>query len=535
VADLDRRKLIMYTALGILGSSDPVWNLVNMIVKSDSGNAYGASVKGRRFIHLEQMGAPARWMYDLFLNPYNSDKFIHNPHMNTSFKNANQYTEGEYRLIQRKGIWVPPMWATDVFLEGTKKQPMDKLLDHMIHIRGIDMGNSAHDFCQKAFELPIGAQKSISALAADVNNSFFGAINLGGTNLFKSQASKNSIEISSKENIIEMLLTPFQLDNTAKNILEKSKRLTNSRDEFTRMVYEQGAEYAALINADINAKALIESATLNFEQKWANLLSKYKLIVNNSIHGTITGINDKPIGKDTGRSLEYAQHKTSIVSHADVRNVIRPKTANIQTINDVMAARFAAIEFIATNNLCYSVKAEIPGMIFLDAPTFSQIYDEHEVGSIPSLLINSLNYLALSSCLSELIETLKTNNLFDDTLIMVNGEFNRLPKADLSGSDHSFKGASVCLYGGKISGPKIIGDITTVAPTQTETYPGTYGYGADVAYNDNSSIKAGNIASCIATFIDNDAKLVTSPSLIIEEEGELKPRPDVTTATIKNG
>ena len=138
------------------------------------------------------------------------------------------------------------MWDNNIVIGNQQRIPMENLLNNLIHIRGIDMGNSAHDFCQRAFEIPIGSSKSLSAIAADISQTFFGSINLGGTNQFRSLKSKTSIAISQKEEIIEKLLLPFKLSSQAKQILERSKKMSSTHQEFTKMIGEEGEQLSLI-------------------------------------------------------------------------------------------------------------------------------------------------------------------------------------------------------------------------------------------------------------------------------------------------
>src|SRR5690606_29840045 len=113
-------------------------------------------------------------------------------------------------------------------------------------------------------------------------------------------------------------------------------------------------------------------------------------------------------------------------------------------------------------------------------------FDSHGTGSMAQNHIFSSMYRGLSAGLLELIQVLKSNGLFEDSLIQIVGDFGRSPRADGSGSDHGFNGMVSSLYSGAFSGgAKIIGNIrkdvsSLHVPT---TYPGTWGERATTQIN----------------------------------------------------
>lgn len=118
------------------------------------------------------------------------------------------------------------------------------------------------------------------------------------------------------------------------------------------------------------------------------------------------------------------------------------------------------------------------------------IFDQHFVGYMPGIFINSMYYLSLNCCILNLIEALKLKAFFNDTLIYLASEFNRAARVDGSGADHGAPATHVNLISGRISNFKLIGNIykdsAGVGLGFSKSYKGTWGHGAPLS--DNASL-----------------------------------------------
>ena len=77
-------------------------------------------------------------------------------------------------------------------------------------------------------------------------------------------------------------------------------------------------------------------------------------------------------------------------------------------------------------------------------------HDHHYVGQLVSTFVTTFYYRGILSCLEGLITTLKSNHLYENTLIHYGTEFNRSPRVNGLGSDHGVGGSSALLISGMI-------------------------------------------------------------------------------------
>ena len=115
--ELNRRELLHF--LGAACSSaalSPLQILTQSLISGLATNAYAAELKlnPRRLLYIQLEGGPPRWVFDQFLNPYNSAGFIPNLQTSTIYKaNNGRYTSAEHKTIPIKGIHAPWMWQFD--------------------------------------------------------------------------------------------------------------------------------------------------------------------------------------------------------------------------------------------------------------------------------------------------------------------------------------------------------------------------------------------------------------------------------------
>ena len=159
--------------------SHPLGILFDTIVRGALNSAYAESMgtKPRRYIQIFQSGAPERWMFDLFLTPYSNSNFSPFPHLGTRYTAVNGRYEGlQYSTITKKGIQVPPLWQSPLASSSGGLRPMDELLENMLVVRGLDVGNSSHSGATALQFYPNATTKSITALASDASSAPIPAI-----------------------------------------------------------------------------------------------------------------------------------------------------------------------------------------------------------------------------------------------------------------------------------------------------------------------------------------------------------------------
>ena len=538
----------MMQALGASGlfclGADPIGILANLVMQKDmlGGTALG-SVAGKRYIFLQTYAAPARWMFDLFLNPGKSSDFVNNPHMATQFSskgsvydNTVPYSES---LVSVNGVYVPPIWkaalpACDSDGNPTTTGTLASILPNIIHIRGIDTNNGDHGFCSRLHFMPISATVSTTALTAGINGVPFPAINIQSTQyIFSSPSPLEPVNIASSGNLISTLLGPFALastdgsaayrseisdESTQKNIRDAIKALDNDAKA-------QASELASLQAARLSAFEVMTRKFPDFDATWAKLLSKYTTLVQRALAETMTGINDKPIGIAVGSRDETYCHNGTIVTVPDLRNMIQNGAKPTDMAG--LPARFALLEFIIVNDLSRSVTVGVAPLSSVQtAPGVlgSQVVDEHYNGTMVSLFLNTMYYRGLSVCLLELVRVLKSAGVWDQTVIDISGEFNRAPRKDRTGSDHGYKAASGILLSGMVtSGPFIIGNIYNDDPGN-KAYGGTYGRAAPNPTVGNAALSVGHFAASLATMLDAPSPVTAAFSLLeMNKNGTVQP------------
>jgi hypothetical protein len=112
------------------------------------------------------------------------------------------------------------------------------------------------------------------------------------------------------------------------------------------------------------------------------------------------------------------------------------------------------------------------------------------------------------NCIQELVATLTAKSLFNKTVIHIGSEFNRSPRADGSGSDHGFYGASASIISGMISQYALIGNIYANGKDSANSpYAGTWGRAAPFAVSTNESrpILVQDIALTIGSMLNTAA------------------------------
>jgi hypothetical protein len=320
---LSRRSFLRYAgSTSLVGlSSSPAVALFSTILGGQSQKAWADSlgIQPKSFVQILEGGAPARWMFDSFLTPYSSAGFVRNPMVGTQFHNSGgRYIGVDYVTSTVKGIQVPTMWTHDLPAPGSGYRPMANLLDNLLCIQGMTTRNGGHDSSQLWHWLPPGGNQSSSAFSADASNTPFPAIQSNADNyVFRSLASKSSLNVSAYGNMLSNLLDPFKAGGSAQFKVNRStirqayNGLLPSLDELARQGHP-GAE-ALTLNRD-SALQLMETNFSNLGTEWTALQSKYQSLVTRAIYDPtklLPGINDLPIGEGGTGARELYQLDSS--------------------------------------------------------------------------------------------------------------------------------------------------------------------------------------------------------------------------------
>lgn len=513
---------------------NPVSIIASLLTQKQSlsGVAWAGVNTDKRFIFLQTPGAPARWMFDLFLNPDNSTDVINNAHMATQFKGLGSTYDDTVpyfdSLVNVNGTYVPPLWmaqipACDSNGQATTTGTLSTLLPNLIHFRGANTNNSDHNFSSRLHMMPPSATMSISALTAGVNGVPLPAVNMTTSQfVFASNEPISAINIPNGGNLITTLLRPFAVptdgsQNFRDSLVDPATRL-NIRSATLALGEDVKAgmpEIAIAESARSSAFELISRPFPDFTATWTALTAKYNKLVSDAITARIPGVSDKPIGTTGFRGASY-KHATIDVTHPDLRSMINLSSSPPTNFGN-LASRFALLEFILLNDLSRSISLSVDQLFDITTgpsrSAVSWMIDEHGSGSMVSLYLNTMYFCGVGACLLELVRTLKVNNLWDKCVIDFSGEFNRLPRNDRSGSDHNFRGASSIVLSGAINqGPFVIGNIYNNDANPINV--GTHGRGAPNPTIGNAPLSVAHVAASLATILEVPSPVTAATSLV---------------------
>lgn len=505
--------------------SHPLQMLIQSIVLGSVRNvmASDVGVSPRKYLYIVQQSAPPRWTYDLFLTPYSNKGFVANSGLGTFFDNGVLVYKTIEKNINGSKINVPYIWGLDVPAVGGGWRSMDPLLQNMLQIRGIDVGNPDHAAAQALQFMPLGASQSMSALAADASVAPIAAVSAGVAEFkMKSLKSKTAVglSLSNSPNLLENLLSPFNRNDLGAFSLNRQK-LGADLDKCVSALNQSASVFhpqaGGITEATKMAKDLLSTGFGNLGTIWTDLNAKYKDLIKRAVDPTrnILGINDREIISDG--TAKFQLNKIVITNNTDIRSLVKTNT----TINS-LAAIFSLSEYILVNNLSSSVSVAIGALINLNLNNVnSQLSsDEHDTSGSVSMYLNSILSMAYAACMLELIDRLKAKNIFNETVIVTGGEFGRNPRTSGQGSDHGYRGSSSSIYSGAITSPLILGNIKN--GTATGDYAGTWGQGTSVAEL-GKQVDLGHWASTIATLLRVPSPITASQSLVAVVNGQVVP------------
>lgn len=508
----------MATTLPMMQS--PLQILIQSIVAGASQSSWAAdnALNPRRYLQIIQEGAPPRWVFDLFLTPYDKTGFVANAGVGTQYAGNSL----NYVTVAKNGINVPYLWNFNVPRAGGGTRPMSDLLQNMLALRGIYVGNPDHGAAQALSFMPLGAGQSMPALAGDASNAPIPAISAGvGQYKYLSTKAKAPIVISSNGNMLNSLLNPFNRKDPNGTFSTKRKDLGAALDASINALNlaaeAQAPNSKSISSSTTAAKDLLSAGFGNLTQIWNDLNGKYSSIVSRALdpaQNALPGINDKSIATD---GTNRFQLNGTVVNLGDIRTMITSSTGVY-----ALAAHFAMAEYVLTNNLSFSISIS-PGSIYNISANGNQYLgqDEHGTSGMISMILNSQMNLAYAGCLLELIDQLKAKNIFNETVITMGGEFGRSPRKDGTGSDHGYKGGAANIYCGALNGPLVLGNIYN---NRSQDYDdgGTWGLGAPVAEL-GKPLDLGHWASTLAFMLRVPSNVTASNSLLANQGGGFIP------------
>lgn len=555
---MNRRDLLK----GIFTSSAlalPIYKLIEILIKNDSFSPLGAPTieSTRNYIQFNFYGGPTRWCYDHFLSPY-ENRIIHNP-MTFNQINPNISPDKQiHKTYKYKNINVPLLWDEDLL----SKRKMSNLLDNSLTIRGVHLeGTSGHPMNSSKMVAPSIGGLSIDGILSDMSKKPLSSITVGDTPANRAYRSRRNSNIKISGNVknrLEYLLSPFHLDSKEEN---KNNELEQIVDEAIKVLNK--SKESKNLKSDLKkARVFFRDNISNFLNEYNSLISKYKEIIDKALKYKIKGIDDSPV--------PTIKLPIIVKGNVEIEDVLGPyRINNIYFMNEDLreildkievtrlAEDFALAEFLSkyglTSSVVFSDKNEI-GEMFKNVSSKRTLrdtdiiksynpernettlstkskyrketpqlsFDSHSVGSVINLLTCAKYYYVFSSCLDEFISTLKSieiynKTLFDETVIHVTSEFDRVPNSNLSGSGHNEEAHVSTFYSGIIDGPLVLGNIY-IGTNNKDKQWGTIGSSAPVkALGSKTGIS--HLSSSLSCLLRIPPIVRRSPSLIkIENE-----------------
>ena len=513
-------KTSLSSSLAIPKSSAVVSSILTSIATSSM--AQGQNQFNKKLITMFQAGAPPRWMFDLALTPDgDTSKLLRSRWIGSRYEQSGgRYTGTVYATTLQNGLHMPWIWSTNIPTSNGGVAPMSNLMDGMLSIRGVDTGNSGHFPSRALHFLPIGTSKSIAALTAEKSSAPISSVNLGvDSHSLKSPKNLSATTIKNLDNGLVELMSSFReiQNNSYQN--EKSK-VSSLLDSALNMLNGQSETLnpstIALKQNMTNAIELFNRDFGDLESVFGQLFLKYKNLIDRSINPShiIPGVTDLPIGTTGSRSDSiYRSTSSGQMTKDDIRDIYVPAVNG-----DKMARGFAITEFIILNNLSSSVSFLAHHLERLSGFNNSYDFDEHYVGAMSSIFINARYNTALAACMYEFISQLKANNMYQDCVIDLAGEFGRIPMIQ-NGSwetEHAGGANMINLFSGAIQGSHVIGNITAVSGSRMNQNL-TCGYGGDNG-PEFGKLGLGHFAHTLSHILGVQSP-VTSAKTLVRQEG----------------
>lgn len=493
---LSRRDMIKM--LGIAGISTSFLGKMGFIPEVSA--ASNSDVKN--FLMFQLFGAPSRWTW-VPLAPYEStSNMVSNPNVITKLiDTSGNYESGEYKTININGVNMPWIWQFDLPTSDGGSRPMSDLMDDMMIFQGVNVGNPAHSGASELQFFPSGINHSLTSLNGDVTNfpiPFVG-MRTSPNRPYVSKVNKTGVDsLSMSGNLLDNLLSPFNINVSTSFKDQLSLVQNNKKTEiglFNTTSLETNKKLQKTIDSDKSASSILQKNIASMSSQFSALKNKYIDLLKRACA-------PMPISGDSVTNLVGINDKPVMVNGVDIRETLKTKQGT--SIINRLADEFAVIEFCFVNKLTSSIAV---GLASFSGFTF----DEHTVNCVSACYTNSLWNRGFAACLLELSDVLKQHNMWDDTIIQVNGEFGRTPKNTGTGSDHALD-VEFTYFGGSLDGNTFSGN--TLRESTRTNYLGTWGEGA--TNEGHGRITIAHMAATLASFLNVESP-ITSASTLVEK------------------
>lgn len=507
----------------------------NSFMKKTYAQMLGIDPTEQNVFHLLMFGAPPRWLFDSPVKLKDSDSFIENPMVITKFdENGN----GVYETSKFNGHNMPSLWNSMVPTSRGNRN-MSDLLNNMLMIRGVTSGIDGHNINRELMTRPSRSNDSIAGAMANNSQRPIPALSVGREEPYFSNSGRSQSVIGLTSNPLEDWLRSFNLPNSLtignsqiENLVDQALKSLEQR------VHRSNVKRRGLASERSSARSLFKRQFGDLREAYDSLFQKYNVLINSVYQDSTFDIGegvDKtfannqsffnlPSSGDDRRSF-YEMQSLNVDNLIGAGNDIRGlyRSAGTTVGSNQIAESFAVAEFVFSQNLSQSVHTRLGSTtIFTNNTGTRTIFrnDAHNTGKVSTLLFFSKYYQALSSCLMEFTDQMKTKNKFNNTSILLSSEFARRARFDGSGSDHGWAGNNCSIISGKIKKLQVVGNIQSEASGR---YQGSWGKGASVSEIGNRPVSPGDITSTVAAMSGLKNPISNANSLIYLNNGVITP------------
>ncbi len=527
---LTRRQTLALCGAGL--GSPLLWNPTKALMRAlidgiiVNAEAQTSQVQPRTLINYHLGGAPLRTFWDLPLSPYANQTLARSAFINTGFSNSQPNYRTLPVALPGGTIHMPYLWASKIATPSGSTNMTD-LLQNALMIRGVQ-GNSDGSHAKGIQEMtrPTANAPSLMGLVADASNRqvqsvLSGNIQTGVDTAFKSAHASQTI-VRNMNSPMQEILGPFDRSGDPVSAGFMSRRV--ALDSLVQRALATLGQYAAssapgseaLYGMRNTAEQALKNGINSALSAYPIAFNKYRKLISDCVDLKMIGITDQFVSNPGIAEAITASDGGTKISNPNLATVI-----GASTYPGALAHNFAIAEVLSTQGLSSSIalnNAAITGLAYSSSSDTGGFWDldEHAGGTHLSMIVNSFLYQALSSCIFELINTLKAKNLFTETVIYVTGDFGRKP-GDKPGTAHAHEACNFSIFSGAITAPSVIGNISNGG---TETFNGyqckDYGQARSVSsvFGASRSLSVLDVASTVASLVRTVSPAPNNPPLV---------------------
>jgi hypothetical protein len=516
---VSRRRFLSLAGLGGLASTQ--FSPVRMLVRSLADGIIGkACASGpaplKNYVSILQPGAPTRWMFDGFLSP-NDEPISPNPCVNTLLtedaysadSSKVKYAAEPVILPDGSTIHLPPIWNRNM-PTTSGAVPVSALLNNALIVRGVDMqADLGHEIGPAKVLWPIDGEASLTGLVGDASSAAIPVVGLMGAHNY---ADPRELGYRSLKGTGPTLVNDYSdpLSQVLSAFINTDPAVTGNLGRFTSDAMVTSAMQAAMGELATFAKSSLPGADVLYKNRdRAETLFK-------TTFGDLSGQFKTLSAKYYGLVQACAQTPVPfILPQGQEGSGYYLKTG---AFSSELAAQFAITEYLLVNGLTSTIS--------MCTWNFSQVggivnqHDEHGNDGLDrqrSLICHSFEFLSIAALINELRSVLG-DDVWSRTVVQLTGEFNRSPRSDGKGSDHSPAANAMTIVSGAIKKPLFIGNITT--ESNNSFYKGTSGTAAPVKTDwGNQIVTNDTCASTVATLLGIDSPVRAKSLVSIDASG----------------